>query len=751
MRFDPDAYFADGGAVKAPSAPIQAGGRQYSPREVQSLLGKLASLGINKDKLIAQITPQEAAVLRSMGGSGKINPRTGLLSFDDEGGGDDSGAGDGTGDDGTGDDTGGGVAPGTDGSGNINDGDGGGQGDTSWAGNLDATAASFAGANTVDNTTSSATISDALTDWDATQGSGTNTPGELQGGVLGSLDAALGGADRGEFMFAGPTGLITDQVENPDSALSTPGFGDFGAKGISEGVNFATASDILAGAKDAGVDLLSGTNIAQQGATFSPAAPSTAEVYGPIAGGVIGQNDMFPSDYINAITANTGVPGEYTFSTPGGSAGGGQPTVADVTTISETDYVAALNAWNAAHPGDPVAVPGQPAVVATQEPATPFVQPTTTPWNKEEAEKWLAEKLAADKSVEDQPIAVGPTPGGPTSNAANVAAAQTAAQDAAAWSATQAAAATQAAQAASKADEENKAQEAAAAKNALSASISAIIQAANKNNFSGKTYDDEVLSAQIPTAKGLTPQTYADAMALARTILGEARGETLEGQIAAGYTALNRAAANAGVGIPDASLRGSVAAQVTAPSQYSWMYDAGDPKGTNRESVAASESMNTQAWQQALQTAQDIISGKAADPTGGATFYHNSTVSPSWAKSNGMVKVSTIGGTTFYTLLPWASKPILLLLMLAVQQRALQAAAIQVLLSVAVLAGLVLVLSALEQAKAQEQVLAREQVQAPAEMVQAPAEVKLQVELQEERQTARLLPHLWSQHLLSPP
>lgn len=79
-----------------PSKSITAGGKTYSPREIHALLQKLASLGINRDKIIAQINPEEAALLKRLGGSGKINPRTGLLSFDD---GDDGGGG-GYGDDG---------------------------------------------------------------------------------------------------------------------------------------------------------------------------------------------------------------------------------------------------------------------------------------------------------------------------------------------------------------------------------------------------------------------------------------------------------------------------------------------------------------------------------------------------------------------------------------------------------------------------------------------------------------------------
>jgi hypothetical protein len=43
--------------------------------------GGIASLGRNGDTMLAHITPQEAALLRSRGGSGSINPRTGLPEF----------------------------------------------------------------------------------------------------------------------------------------------------------------------------------------------------------------------------------------------------------------------------------------------------------------------------------------------------------------------------------------------------------------------------------------------------------------------------------------------------------------------------------------------------------------------------------------------------------------------------------------------------------------------------------------------
>lgn len=43
--------------------------------------GGIASLGRNGDTMLAHINPQEAAMLRSQGGSGSINPRTGLPEF----------------------------------------------------------------------------------------------------------------------------------------------------------------------------------------------------------------------------------------------------------------------------------------------------------------------------------------------------------------------------------------------------------------------------------------------------------------------------------------------------------------------------------------------------------------------------------------------------------------------------------------------------------------------------------------------
>lgn len=109
---------------------VQAGQRRYATPmpEVEQpvatmaqggLARTLGSMGRGNDTLVAHITPREALALMAMGGSGTINPYTGLLEFDDGGGGD-GGGGDGS--DGGGSDSGGGT--GDEGGGSSEDGAG---------------------------------------------------------------------------------------------------------------------------------------------------------------------------------------------------------------------------------------------------------------------------------------------------------------------------------------------------------------------------------------------------------------------------------------------------------------------------------------------------------------------------------------------------------------------------------------------------------------------------------------------------
>ena len=53
--------------------------------KTKSVAKKLENMGTGDDTILAHINPEEAAMLKMHGGSGKTNPKTGLLSFSYEG------------------------------------------------------------------------------------------------------------------------------------------------------------------------------------------------------------------------------------------------------------------------------------------------------------------------------------------------------------------------------------------------------------------------------------------------------------------------------------------------------------------------------------------------------------------------------------------------------------------------------------------------------------------------------------------
>ncbi len=69
----PVAEYAATGAI-----PMREGGEV---KGVKAAAQQLASMGRNGDTMLAHITPQEAGLLKALGGSGTINPKTGLPEF----------------------------------------------------------------------------------------------------------------------------------------------------------------------------------------------------------------------------------------------------------------------------------------------------------------------------------------------------------------------------------------------------------------------------------------------------------------------------------------------------------------------------------------------------------------------------------------------------------------------------------------------------------------------------------------------
>ena len=120
---------------------------------------------------------------------------------------------------------------------------------------------------------------------------------------------------------------------------------------------------------------------------------------------------------------------------------------------------------------------------------------------------------------------------------------------------------------------------------------------------------------------------------LARTIYGEARGESRDGQIAVGWVILNRYRTGrwfAGE---------TIAETCTKPFQFS-CWNATDP---NREKLLnATEAVLKPFWD----LAERLINDEYKDPTGGATHYHTKQIKPKWAKFK--TPTAIIGNHVFY-------------------------------------------------------------------------------------------------------
>ena len=174
------------------------------------------------------------------------------------------------------------------------------------------------------------------------------------------------------------------------------------------------------------------------------------------------------------------------------------------------------------------------------------------------------------------------------------------------------------------------------------------------------------IMASPTTAKAPTEEPMAisqrEAMVLAQTIWGEARGHGEEGMRAVGHVVVNRAES----GKPRLFGDGIVGA-ATKDKQFS-CWNPGDP---NRDRMAhmaeldqqirrgdtpdgtpyevwskTGEGQEYRAWLDAKRIARSILAGKSNDPTGGALFYHTTAVHPKW--STRMTPIGQIANHIFY-------------------------------------------------------------------------------------------------------
>lgn len=138
--------------------------------------------------------------------------------------------------------------------------------------------------------------------------------------------------------------------------------------------------------------------------------------------------------------------------------------------------------------------------------------------------------------------------------------------------------------------------------------------------------------------------TEKDRDVLARTLWGEARGETLAGQIAVAWTIRNRVFD----GKSNSWWGEGYAGVCQKPYQFS-CWNKGDP---NQPFLSGVRAIPFRELAQARGAADQVIDGKVQDPTGGATHYYalNIKTPPAWAVKAKQTLV--LGGHVFFKDVP---------------------------------------------------------------------------------------------------
>ncbi|MEM6942421.1 MAG: cell wall hydrolase [Pseudomonadota bacterium] len=119
---------------------------------------------------------------------------------------------------------------------------------------------------------------------------------------------------------------------------------------------------------------------------------------------------------------------------------------------------------------------------------------------------------------------------------------------------------------------------------------------------------------------------------LARTLYWEAKGEGERGMRAVAHVVANRVASPR---FPDTYCGVVTAGGQEGPCQFSWWCD-----GRPDEVVEAAP------FATAREISREVLNGTSKDPTDGATFFHNRSVSPSWSRV--FPRTARIGAHIFY-------------------------------------------------------------------------------------------------------
>lgn len=130
--------------------------------------------------------------------------------------------------------------------------------------------------------------------------------------------------------------------------------------------------------------------------------------------------------------------------------------------------------------------------------------------------------------------------------------------------------------------------------------------------------------------------SYGDAGTLARTIYGEARGQSAAAQQGVASVVLNRLKG----GFPG----GSVAGICLAPKQFScWLVN--DP---NYPKITTQLDTQSPTYLQCLSIATRAVAGSLPDDTDGAVFYHDTSISAAPADWGAVVQTVQLDQLVFY-------------------------------------------------------------------------------------------------------
>jgi spore germination cell wall hydrolase CwlJ-like protein len=154
---------------------------------------------------------------------------------------------------------------------------------------------------------------------------------------------------------------------------------------------------------------------------------------------------------------------------------------------------------------------------------------------------------------------------------------------------------------------------------------------------------------QRPRAEAPTPVAAASAPAeeidvvdahwMALTMWGEARSGGEAAMRAVGHVIDNRRRSGA---------HGTYATETVSEA---WQFSCWNRNDPNYRAILNVDSLRPESgdhamWLAAKRVAEEILSGRSQDPTGGALFYHTAAVSPRW--SAGLAPDRVIGGHLFF-------------------------------------------------------------------------------------------------------